>query len=54
MTLDGKILRGCLEHEKLKPVNIRTNQGNVPKSCTIERSYECWTQNLKNIEGQDL
>ena len=29
MTLDGKILRGFFEHERLKPVNIRTSQGNV-------------------------
>ena len=29
MTLDYKIFRGLLEHERLKPANIRTNQGNV-------------------------
>ena len=29
MTLDGKILRGIFEHERLKPTIIRTNQGNV-------------------------
>ena len=29
MTLDGKILRGCFEHERLKPANVRTSQGNV-------------------------
>ena len=29
MTLDGKILRGLFKHEKLKPVIIRTDQGNV-------------------------
>ena len=29
MTLDGRILRGLFEHERLKPVNIRTSQGNV-------------------------
>ena len=29
MTLDGKILRGLCEHERLKPVNIQTSQGNV-------------------------
>ena len=29
MTLDGRILRGLLEHERLKPTNIRTSQGNV-------------------------
>ena len=29
MTLDGKILQGIFEHERLKPAIIRTNQGNV-------------------------
>ena len=29
MTLDGKILRGLFEHKRLKPMNIRTSQGNV-------------------------
>ena len=29
MTLDGKILRGIFEYEKLKPTIIRANQGNV-------------------------
>ena len=29
MTLDGEILRGIFEHERLKPAIIRTNQGNV-------------------------
>ena len=29
MTLDGKILRGIFEHERLKPAVIGTNQGNV-------------------------
>ena len=29
MTLDGKILRGLFEHERLKPPNIRTSQGNI-------------------------
>ena len=28
-TLDGKILRGLFEHERLKPANIRTSQGNM-------------------------
>ena len=27
MTLDGKILKGLFEHERLKPANIRTSQG---------------------------
>ena len=29
MTLDGKILRGLFEHERLKHAIIRTSQGNV-------------------------
>ena len=29
MTLDGKILRGLFEHERLKPVILRTSEGNV-------------------------
>ena len=29
MMLDGKILRGIFEHERLKPAVIRTKQGNV-------------------------
>ena len=31
MTLDGNILRGIFEHERLKPAIITTNQGNVQK-----------------------
>ena len=29
ITLDGKLLRGLFEQERLKPVVIRMNQGNV-------------------------
>ena len=29
MTLDGRILKGLFEHERLKPTNIRTSQGNI-------------------------
>ena len=29
MTLDGVMLRGIFEHERLKPAIVRTNQGNV-------------------------
>ena len=30
MTLDGRILRGLFELERLKPTNIRTSQENAP------------------------
>ena len=29
ITLDGRILRGLFEHERLKLANIRMSQGNV-------------------------
>ena len=29
MMLDGKILRCLFEHERIRPVNIRTSQGNM-------------------------
>ena len=29
MTLDGKILRGLFEFERIKPATLRTSQGNV-------------------------
>ena len=29
MTLNGKLLRGLFEHERLKPAVLRKNQGNV-------------------------
>ena len=29
MILDGVMLRGIFEHERLKPAIIRTNQGNI-------------------------
>ena len=29
MTLNGKLLQGLFEHERLKPAVIRTNQGNM-------------------------
>ena len=29
MTLDGKILRGLFEFERIKPATLRTNHGNV-------------------------
>ena len=28
-TLDGKILRGLFEHERLKPAMLRTSEGNI-------------------------
>ena len=43
ITLDGKILRGLFEHERLKPANIKTSLGNVQKCFTIKTNYKSWT-----------
>ena len=37
MMLDGKILRGLFEHERLKPTIIRTSQGNVHNSLQLKQ-----------------
>ena len=36
MTLDGRILRGLFEHERSKPTNIRTSQGNIQKLAQLK------------------
>ena len=49
ITLDGKLLRGLFEHERLKPAVIRMNQGNVTnlsklnKLCLLD--YYCHNEN---------
>ena len=37
ITLDGKILRGLFEHERLKPYNMRTSQGNVKNLAQLKQ-----------------
>ena len=37
MTLDGVMLRGVFEHERLKPTIIRTNQGNVQNLAELKQ-----------------
>ena len=37
MALNGKILRGLFEHERLKPANVRTGQGNM---CNLAQSKQ--------------
>ena len=40
MTLDGIMLRGIFEHERLKPTVIRTSCGNVHKAGRTKTSNE--------------
>ena len=44
MTLDGKILRGLFEHERLKPVTIRTSQGKV---CNLSQLKQMVNMGMK-------
>ena len=37
MTIDGKLLRGLFEHERLKPVVIKTDKGNVTPLTALKR-----------------
>ena len=37
MTLDGVMLRGIFEHERLKPAVIRTNQGNIQNLAKLKQ-----------------
>ena len=53
VTLDGKILRGLFEHEKLKPANIRTNQGNVQNLTQLKQVMNVGFQ-IRNINRYDL
>ena len=37
MTLDGKLLRGIFEHERIKPAIIKTNEGNVTNLANLKQ-----------------
>ena len=37
MTIEGQLMRGLFEHERLKPAMIRTNKGNVNTLFTLKK-----------------
>ena len=37
MTIDGELLRGLFEHERLKPAMLRTDKGNVNTLLALKR-----------------
>ena len=37
MTLDGKLLRGLFEHERIKPAIIKTSEGNVTNLTNLKQ-----------------
>ena len=39
MMLDGKLLRGLFEHERLKPVILRTSKGNVTSLVKLKQLF---------------
>ena len=54
MTLYGKILKGLFEHERLKPANIRTSQGNFQNLAQLKQVIYMLDSKFENIERQDL
>ena len=38
MTLDGKLLRGLFEHERIKPAIIRVSKGNVTNLARLKQA----------------
>ena len=39
MTLDGKLLRGLFEHERVKPAILRTSEGNVTNLVKLKQLF---------------
>ena len=37
MTIDGELIRGLFEHERLKPAMIKTDKGNVTTLSTLKK-----------------
>ena len=37
MTIDGQLMRGLFEHERLKPAVIRTDKGNVKTLSALKK-----------------
>ena len=37
MTIDGQLMRGLFEYERLKPTVIRTDKGNVNTLSTLKK-----------------
>ena len=38
MTLDGKLLQGLFEHERIKPPVIRTSEGNITNLAHLKQA----------------
>ena len=65
MTLDGKLLRGLFEHERLKPATIRKSHGNKNRLVQLKqvltlgmvieiKKVYCLKQPLETEANRDL
>ena len=54
MALDGKILRGLFEHERLNPMNIRTSQGYADYECRFKISLESKGQLSYHLKSTNI
>ena len=59
MTIDGQLMRGLFEHERLKPAMIRTNKGNVNTLSALKKvmnlqiiPYNKLTLNFHTLQDQ--
>ena len=50
MTLDGKILRGLFEHERLKPTNMIMSQGNIQNLAQLKQIMNAGLKFEKTLE----
>ena len=46
MTIEGQLMRGLFEHERLKPATIPMDRGNVRTSIGTEKSHELGNNSL--------
>ena len=53
MTLDGRVLRGLFEHERLKPANIRMIQGNVQNLAQLKHIMNTGLKFHLNLKDDD-
>ena len=53
MALDGKILRGLFEHERLNTANIRTSQGNAQNLTQLRQVMNAGLK-FESTDRQDL
>ena len=52
MTLDGRILRGLFEHERLEPTKHKEESRKCSKFSSIKTNYECRFKLSLESKGQ--